>query len=84
MTKAQLIAEVTGKSWYGGNIGGLQLKDTWPEVPANLYKSHVIILKAGNVASTGDIWFYVVKEGISGEAAFYKDFTPEEQVGITA
>lgn len=82
MTKAQLLAEVAGKSWYGGVVVNPVIETEWPALATKLYRGHVKVVKPGNVISNAHIYFYVFDEGTGSEAAFYKDATPDEQAGV--
>ena len=82
MTKAELIAEVQGKSWYGGILGSILLAEEYVALQLKVYRAHVKILKGANVLSNAHIYFYVFEEGGAGEVAYYKDSSPDEQAGM--
>lgn len=82
MTKSELISEVQNKTWFVMDFGGLVLDQEWPAVNVKLYRASVVAEIAVNTVSTAHLYFYVIDEGGAGEVAYYKDATPEEQVGI--
>ena len=82
MTKAELIADIEGKIWYVNEFGGLIMENEWPAVNIKLYRAYVIVELDTNVITTSHIYFYVYDEGGPGEMAYYRNATPEDQVGI--
>ena len=82
MTKNQLITEIQNKTWFVMNLGNLTLDQEWPAVNVKLYRASVVVEIAVNTISTAHLYFYVIDEGSPGEIAYYKDATPEEQVGV--
>ena len=83
MTKAQLIAEVTGKTWFGGTIEAPVVDTEWPAQNVKLYRAHAKVIVETNVMTHKHIYFYVFDEGGAGEEAYYKDQNPDDQVGYT-
>jgi len=81
MTKAELLSEVQGKSWFLGLIGSLEIEQEWPTMNAKMYRGHVMAEKETNVLSLHHIYFYTIDEGEPEEAAYYKDSSVDDQIG---
>jgi len=84
MTKAELIAEVVAKTWFAGTIEAPVVDTEWPAHNIKLYRAHAKVERETNVLTHRHIYFYVFDEGGAGEAAYYKDQNPDDQVEYVA